>query len=256
MELVDSLDLEIPEREGITPLIRSSTAREDGTLLLSYYHISPDGEFADVAGIVVVDPSVPAVIARDEWEGCNYNYAREALDGTIYLTVGAQWIQSRLVYPNGGPWLAEPCLLRILPGTSEFDRELDPNVLGELAGGRAITGNLELRSENQAFFVAWHEELMTEDVTVENFDSVRFSIPAYKWYLWDMQAQVASEVPGEPFAALPTVTRIEGRMLYADQRLADDNGGLGVVPFYELTESGPEAAFIGFGRTWNILRVR
>jgi hypothetical protein len=256
MEIIGSLDLEIPERDGVTPLVRSTTARPDGTLLLSYYYLSADGEFSDVAGVVVVDPTGPAVVGRDEWEGCNYNYARDTADGTVYLTVNASWIQGRLVYPDGGPYVATPCLLRVLPGATAFDRSFEPSMLAGLAGGRSITGNLEPMNEREAFFVAWQDELSTEQFTVENFDTVRFRTPAYKWYLWDMSAGTAREVAGEPFAALPEVNTIDGRMWYSDQRLASDNGGLGVVPFYELTPNGPQPAFIGFGTTWYMLRVR
>jgi len=256
MEIVGSLDLEIPERDGVPPLVRSTTARPDGTLLLSYYYLSAEGRFVDVAGIVVVDPSGPSVLGRDEWEGCNYNYARDAADGTVYLTVNASWIQGRLVYPDGGPWVATPCLLRVLPGATEFDRGFVPEVLSGLAGGRQITGNLEPTSEREAFFVAWQDELVTAELTPENFDDMRYTIPAYKWYLWDIVGAQAVEVPGEPFAALPEINVVDGRMWYSDQRLAGDNGGLGVVPFYELTPTGPKPAFIGFGTTWYMVRVR
>lgn len=256
MEIIGSLDLELADREGIPPLVRSTTARPDGTLLLSYYHIDAEGNFADVAGIIVVDPAARAVIARDEWAGCNYNYARATADGTVYLTVGAQWIQGSLIYPEGGPWLAEPCLLRIRPDATQFDRDFDPNVLAGLAGGRHITGNLELATGSEAFFVAWHEELMTEELTVENFDSVRLTMPAYKWYHWDMASNQATEVAGDPFAALPTVNTIDGRMFYSDQRLVGDSGGLGIAPNYELTPNGPRPAFIAYGTIWAMLRVR
>jgi hypothetical protein len=256
MEIIDSLALEIPDREGIPAYVRSTTARPDGTLLLSYYYLSGEGEFADVAGIVVVDPEGLEIIGRDEWEGCNYNYARAAEDGTVYLTVGAQWIQGSLVYADGGPWLAEPCLLRVLPDATEFDRSLDSHVLAELAGGREITGNLELAGDGEAYFVAWQDELMTEEFTVDNFDDVRFSTPAYKWYRWQLGSDQASEVPGDPFAALPSVSTIDGRLFYSDQRLVGANGGRGIAPNYELTPSGPLPAFIAYGTIWNVLRVR
>jgi hypothetical protein len=255
MELVNTLDLEIPERDGVVPLVRSTVVRSDGTLLLSYYYLSDEGDFADVAGIVIVDPSVPAVVGRDEWEGCNYNYARIAQDGTVYLTVSASWTQRSLIYP-AGPWLAKSCLLRILPGATQFDREFDPNVLGALSGGRPITGNLELLNDHQAFFVAWHDELRTQEFTVDNFDDVQFSTPAYKWYFWDMETGQASEVPAEPFAALPSVNIVDGRVFYSDQRSARDNGGRGRVPYFELTADGPTPAFTGVGTTWNMLRIR
>jgi hypothetical protein len=255
MEIVGTLNLEIPARDGIPPLVRSTTPRADGSLVLSYYYISPEGEFADGAGIVVVDPSGPSVIARDEWAGCDYNYARATDDGTIYLTVGAQWIQRRLIYADG-PYLAQPCLLRILPGATEFDRDFDPNTLAGLSGGRAITGNLEPVNAGEAFFVAWQEELMGTPFTPENYDDVRGTTAAFKWYHWDMASGQATEVPGDPFAALPTVYPVDGRQLYSDQRLAGDDGGLGVVPFYELTPSGSRPAFTGFGTTWKVLRLR
>ena len=255
MEIVNSLDLEIPERNGVAPLVRSTVARPDGTLLLSYYYISAEGDFEDGAGIVIVDPSGPSVVARDEWMGCNYNYARPAPDGTVYLTVSASWIQRRLVYETG-PWLAEPCLLRILPGATEFDRQFDPSTFSALTGGREIAGNLELLNDHQAFFVAWHDELRTEELTVANFDDVQFSTPAYKWYFWDMDTGRVSEVPGEAFAALPQVNIVDGRVLYSDQRSASDDGGRGRVPFFELTVDGPTPAFTGIGTTWYMLRIR
>jgi len=255
MEIVGALDLEIPERNGVTPLVRSTVARPDGSLLLSYYYISAEGDFEDGAGIVIVDPSGPAVVARDEWQGCNYNYARLAADGSVYLTVNASWTQRSLIYETG-PWLAETCLLRILPGATQFDRDFDPKSLVSLAGGRRIAGNLELINDHQAFFVAWQDELRTEAFTVENFDDVQFSTPAYKWYFWDMASGQASEVPGEPFAALPSVNIVDGRVLYSDQRSASDNGGRGRVPFFELTAAGSTPAFTGIGTTWNVLRIR
>jgi hypothetical protein len=255
MGIVNTLDLEIPERDGVPPLFRSTVARADGSLLLSYYYISGEGDLADVAGIVIVDPSGPSVVGRDEWEGCNYNYARTAPDGTVYLTVSASWTQRSLIYPTG-PWLAKACLLRIQPGATQFDRDFDPNVLGSLTGGRQITGNLELLNDRQAFFVAWHDELRTQEFTVANFDDVQFSTPAYKWYFWDMESGQATEVSGEPFAALPNVNIVDGRALYSDQRSASDRGGRGMVPFFELTVEGPKPAFTGIGTTWYMLRIQ
>ena len=152
--------------------------------------------------------------------------------------------------------LAEPCLLRVLPGATQFDRDFDPKALVSLAGERWITGNLELLNDRQAFFVAWQDELRSQQFTVANFDDVQFSTPAYKWYFWDMDAGQAREVPGEPFAALPSVNIVDGRVLYSDQRSASDNGGRGRVPFFELTAEGSAPAFTGIGTTWNVLRIR
>lgn len=97
---------------------------------------------------------------------------------------------------------------------------------------------------------------MSEQLTVENYDALRNVTPAYKWYGWDLESGDVAEVPGEPFAALPSVNTVNGRRFFGDQRSASDDGGLGVVPFYELTASGIEPAFVGYGTTWNILRIR
>jgi hypothetical protein len=255
MEIVDTLDLEIPEKNGIAPLIRSLVARPDGTLLASYYHISTEGEFADGAGIVIVDPEKNEVIARDEWEGCNYNYAKLTADGTVYLTINASWALRELIYEDG-PWLAEACLLRVLPGETQFDREFDPKTLVKLAGDRPITGSFEPLSENEAFFSAWQDEVVTQKFTAENFDDVAYSTPGFKWYHWNMKTGETVEVPGEPFAGIPSINRVDGNLLFGNQDRASENGGLGVAPFYKLTPEGAEAAFTSYGTIWNILRLR
>lgn len=259
MEIIGTIDLEIPDKDGIAPLIRSTVPRPDGTLVLSYYYINSEGVFADGAGIVVVDLDKKSVVGRDEWAGCNYNFAKMLPDGTVYLTISGHWALRSLAYPKDAPvppWTAEPCLLRVLPGAQKFDREFDPNTLGKIAGDKAITGNFEPLGETEAFFTVWHEELMTEAFTPENVDDLRGKTAAFHWYHWDMKADKVTKVPGKPFAGIPEVNPVDGKLIYADQTLSEDNGGLGVVPYYELTKDGAKPAFIGYGATWKMLRVR
>ena len=107
------------------------------------------------------------------------------------------------------------------------------------------------------FFVAWHDELVTTPLTPANFDMLSERTPAWKWYMWDLKSSTATPVPNaEPFAALPSVTTQDGRMFYADQQRVTENGGLGIVPFYELTATGIKPAFTGFGSAYYMLRVR
>jgi hypothetical protein len=110
--------------------------------------------------------------------------------------------------------------------------------------------------ESEAFFIAWHDELVEEELTAENYDELSGKTPAFKWYHWDMKTEKAVEVPGEPFAGLAELNAVDGDLLFGDQRLSSDDGGLGMVPFYKLTADGTEPAFIGYGTTWKILRVR
>lgn len=97
---------------------------------------------------------------------------------------------------------------------------------------------------------------MDEELTVDNIYDVQTRIPAWKWYSWDLSSAAAIEIPAEPFAALPFAQRIDGKLLFMDQRLTGDNGGQGITPFYELTENGVESAFIAYGSPYSMVRVR
>jgi hypothetical protein len=67
----------------------------------------------------------------------------------------------------------------------------------------------------------------------------------------------AVEVPGAaPFGAIPTLTAVDGRLLYSDESLSEENGGLGTTPYYELTHDGVTPAFVAKGKPYSLLRLR
>jgi hypothetical protein len=257
MEIEGTLPLGIPDQGSLPAWIRNVKARPDGTLLASYYYIDADNNLGDGAGIVTVDWAANQIIDRDEWTGCSYTLnAGQTSNGATYFATHAAWVQEKLVYPPGSPGHAPACALRVLPGESKYDRSFTPTDLGRLIN-RQVTGTLNVSTEDAAFFVAWHDELVGQEITQGNFADLRFTTPAWKWYTWDLQSASARELPNaEPFAALPTVMSVEGKLYFGDTRLSAENGGLGVSQYYQLTSDGVVPAFVGYGRVYSILRLR
>lgn len=259
MEVLASLPLGIPDDGAIPPAPRGAVAMADGTLLVDYFYLDAERRVGDSAGIVAVDWSNNEILGRDEWDGCGMNKpAGQTSDGTAYFTVQADWVHATLLFEPGEPWASPPCIFRVLPGSIRRDPTFAPTDLGDLIGG-GITGSLEVLNDNLAYFMAWDEELFAEELTVENYFDRRFSIPAWKWYTWDMRSAEAVEVPNtEPLAAATATIKGDGRKFFADRRLLSDNGGLGISPTYELAPNGTiEPAFIGYGTlSSNIVRLR
>lgn len=257
MELIDTVPLEIPDNGAIPPGEGWVQLRPDGSVVVNYFYLDGDWVLGDRVGIKVVDWETSRVIGGDEWEGCNYlGRGSQKSDGTLYYTALAQWVQDGLVWP-GEPTTAVSCALRVLPGETTFDRAFEPNDLGALVGGKAVTGSLEILNDERAYFVAWDDELVPEPLTPENFDDLRYSTPAWRWYTWDLQTAEATLVDAEPFASQPDILWADGRALFRDQRLTSDRGGGGITPLYELTAHGTlEAAFIGYGSVDSIVKVR
>jgi len=257
MEIVATLPLDIPDNGTIPPADGWVQLRPDGTVLVDYYYLDGDWNLGDRVGLTTVDWIKNEIVGRDEWLGCNYlGRGGHTSDGTAYYTALAQWVQDALLWP-GEPSTAVPCALRVLPGETAFDRDFSPTDLGDLVGGRQVTGSLEVLNDERAYFVAWHDELVPEPLTPENFDGLRYSTPAWKWYTWDLASEQATEVESDPFASQPDVLWADGRMFFRDQCLTADRGGRGITPLYELTAEGTlENAFIGYGIVDSIVKVR
>jgi hypothetical protein len=257
MEIVDTLSLDIPDNGAIPPSDGWVQLRPDGTLLVNYYYLDGDWNLGDRVGLRAVDFGSQEVIGSDEWIGCNYlGRGSQTSDGTTYYTALAQWVQPAVLWPDD-PTTAVPCSLRVLPGETVFDRDFSPNDLGELVGGMKVSGSLEVVNDDRAYFVGWREDLLGDTLTPENFEDLRYSTPAWKWYTWDLSSPQATEVDADPFASQPDVMWADGRAFFRDQRLTADRGGTGITPIYELTRGGTlESAFIGYGSVDTIVKVR
>lgn len=228
----------------------------DDVVLVSYYFDSEAG-LGEKVGLAAVDTTSNTVISTDEWEGCNYAYgAGQASDGTAYFAAEAHWVLPEVVFP-GDDGNAVPCALRVRPDATTWDRDFQPVDLGRLVGDRQVTGNLQIVSDDLAFFQAWHEELAEPSLTPENYDERVNTTPAWKWYTWDFEADQATEADAPATSGRPHFVTADGRTFLSDERLTADNGGRGLSPMYEMTPSGTlETAFIGTGSIYNIVRVR
>ncbi len=262
MEVIATLPLDIPDNvipggESIPPGDGWVQLRPDGTVLVNYHYLDSNYVLGDRVGLKVIDWVANTVIGSDEWLGCNYlGRGSQTSDGATYYTALAQWVQAALLWPDD-PGTAVPCALRVLPGASTFDRDFQPNDLGELIGGRTVTGSLEILNDARAFFVAWEDELVGEVLTPDNFEDLRYSTPAWKWYTWDLLSSQATPVDAEPFASQPDILWADGRALFRDQRLTSERGGRGITPMYELTADGALVpAFTGYGSVGSIVKVR
>jgi hypothetical protein len=257
MEIIDTLPLDIPDNGAIPPGDAWVQLRPDGSVLVNYHYLDANFTLGDRVGLKVVDWQANTVIGEDEWVGCNYlGRGSQTSDGTTYYTALAQWVQAALLWP-GDPETAVACALRVLPGELGFDRSFQPTDLGQLIGGRTVTGSLEIVNDQRAYFVAWEDELVEQALTPENFDDLRYSTPAWKWYTWDLVSPEAREVDAEPFASQPDVLWAGERAMFRDQRLTGDRGGRGLTPMYELTAGGTlEPAFIGYGNVGSIVKTR
>jgi len=262
MEIIGTLPLDIPDlvisgAGAIPPGGGWVQLRPDNTVVVNYYYLDGDFVLGDRVGIKVVDWVDNEVIGSDEWIGCNYlGRGAQTSDGTLYYTALAQWVQDGLVWP-GEATTAVPCALRVSPGDSQFDRSFQPNDLGRLVGGQAVTGSLEILNDHRSYFVAWDEALVTRPLTADNFDDLRYTTPAWRWYTWDLESPEATPVDAEPFASQPDILWADGHALFRDQRLTAERGGRGVTPMYELTAEGTlVTAFTGYGTVDSIVKVR
>jgi hypothetical protein len=266
MEIIGELPLDIPDNELPDGAIPGKSAippsdgwvqlRPDGTVVVNYYYLDGDFVLGDRVGLRVVDWVNNQVIGSDEWVGCNYlGRGSQTSDGAIYYTALAQWVQDNLIWP-GEATTAVPCALRVLPGQTTFDRSFQPNDLGQLIGGKTVTGSLEILNDRRSYFVGWDDALVTQPLTVDNYEDMRYSTPAWRWYTWDLRSPRATAIDAEPFASQPDILWADGRALFRDQTLTSEQGGGGVTPMYELTSDGTLVpAFIGRGTVDSIVKL-
>ena len=186
MEIVSQLNLAIPDRAGVPAFVRDVVGRPDGTIIASYYYLDDNGYPKDGAGIVTVNKELTQVIGRDEWSACKYTTLGGQLsDGTVYFVAAGQWVLPNLVFPSDAPYRTPACALRVLPGATTYDRAFGNLDLGTLTATPRIAGTLNIVNDNLAFFVAWHDELVTNKLTPANFSEQGYSAPGWKWYSWD-----------------------------------------------------------------------
>lgn len=155
---------------------------------------------------------------------CSFPQPRglSASDGTLYFSPTARFVLPGLVF--GAGFGNQPSGLRIVPPGERFDQGYDVD-LSALVGGRPA-GNVTPVSDELAFLLVWHPELVPE-VTPENWATARREYEGYRWWTWRIgDSEARDNVQQEPHAlGLGGGLIVDGKV-WAEARRPDDSAQL------------------------------
>jgi len=178
-------------------------------------------------------------VSVDDWVGCEkMQLAGQTSDGTAHYTADNSAGRTFARHYLGPGYGTAPCGLRVVPPGLTFDEgyEIDLRVL---VGGRPVVGDLAIVSDTMAFLRVWHEEDVSEEITIENFEDVYASAKAFRWWRWEIGSSTATEVPGQvPQGSFTDKFTAEGSTFVVDNSTIDQDGGRGNAPLIELSPSG------------------
>lgn len=209
MTVVSSFSLQAaePSAERTLELGENAVLRDDLLYVPANYRTGDDGE-AGTALVLVIDTRADELVKVIEDERCgNTLHAVLHDDGAIYVatgTIGASF--HAIGFPADYP---EPCLLRILPGETEFDPEFYRSLV-ELAGGRPA-GRLIRGKAGHFYTSVLLEEELAEPVG--STDNIYAEWEATAWRLHRFRLDRSG--PALPMQELP-LSSGGGRVLFAD----------------------------------------
>ncbi|HKO94304.1 MAG TPA: hypothetical protein VJU61_24290, partial [Polyangiaceae bacterium] len=258
MEAVGTIELPLENEGALVPVLMSYlTVRDDSVLVNSFMNDLDDGtKYSDRSRLLAIDTRTDEVVSVDEWVGCEkMQLAGQTSDGTAYYTADNSRTFVRHVL--GAGYGAAACGLRVVPSGKTFDQGYNVD-LRQLVGGRPVVGDMMVVSDTLAFLRVWHEEDVPQAVTLENFQDVYATTPAFHWWTWEIGSSAAREIPDQvPQAGFADRFSVDGRTFVVDNSLIKDDAG-GSAPFIELTPSGElRRALTGKGQVGGtIFRVR
>ncbi len=200
MTLTGTFSLADAARDGLVfELAERAVLRDDGMLFVAARYRTGDDLEAGVAVALVVDTSTDTLVDVLEDDRCGDSaHIVEAPDGTLYFgtgTIGA------VLYALGRPEdYPAPCLLRIVPGESDFDESFHvelPSLVGDRAAGRLVAG-----PDGRAYVLALNEELLDAPLGPETEVWTPWEASAWEWW----QIDLGSEAPGMLVAGAPVAS--------------------------------------------------
>lgn len=191
MTVVDTIGMEVDSIGSFEPSLNLVLRVVDDRLLATvHYQNSQDWtEFGDQVLLVVVDLGTHEVTGVETEERCNFLVGATAnTNGDLYYSPPSFYAPPRAL--RGPDYGADPCVLRVRAGTTEFDTGFSTD-LSQLLDGRPA-GDLRFVDDDFAFVRVWHPELVTAP-TETNWEDVRHEA-GFRWWTIDFGANVASEV--------------------------------------------------------------
>lgn len=199
VEFIKTITIDTSLPDGTEPLDLTPTmnlaVREDSLLVTVFWNSQASGwtEMGPFSRLVVVDTETDEVVEQQDDERCQSSApAGATADGAVYFSPWDYHVAARGVYGDDEHGSAS-CGLRVLGDANEFDAEYEID-LSELVGGRPA-GSMKLLDGERALLHVFHEEL--GDATADNWINDRRWTAGYKWYLWNLGEDEATELPDQ-----------------------------------------------------------
>lgn len=203
MQVIASIDLPHLVRDGYAVEVWTTVAHDGLVYIPARWSDWEGGRIYPGVSTTILDPRAASVVGVAEDDRCaSGGRVLFGEDGAAYVMGDGRSYSSHM-FANAAGEQADPnCILRILPGETDFDPDYYVAV-PELTGGLESVSELESAAQGSGVAFTWmfYEEELPEDV--EPVDFGFWSYPVFKvWRVEVGEAPVATEVEGIPFGVL------------------------------------------------------
>ncbi|MEM6930635.1 MAG: hypothetical protein AAF602_27115 [Myxococcota bacterium] len=203
MRILRTVDLAHLRRSNFI-LETFTTSAHDGLVYIpGRWGNVPAGRVYHAVSMTILDPRAGVVMGIAEDERCASG-GRPVFDadGIAYVMGDGRNLSAQMIANSGGEPAEPTCLLRILPGATEFDPEWHVEI-PSLTGGLDAATELELAEAGTGVGFSWmfHPLLLPEGFEVVDFTFWEF--PVFElWQIELSETPTARPVEGVPFGVL------------------------------------------------------